>query len=269
MFNPASHLDDLITLVKTAGESIMRFHSDGYDTIKKSDGSPVTLADQASEDLILQGLSTLTPDIPVIAEEQAEAGNAPVINTNDTFWLVDPLDGTKEFIKGTDDFAINIGLVRNGIPVFGLVYLPATQDIYYGGEGIGAFFNHQPITTAPYNPEDGLVMIGSDSHPDSDKGQLRTQMLKGHKIQRYTTRGSGIKFCLIADGTAHLYPRFVPTYEWDTAAAHALLLQAGGDIIDFKTKKRLTYGKAGYLNGHIVTGTNKILRLLPVRHTAT
>lgn len=269
MFTPADHLDSLLTLARTAGEAIMRFRDEGFETIKKTDGSPVTLADQASEDIIIAGLQSLTPSIPVIAEEQAEAGLSPQTREADTFWLVDPLDGTKEFIKGSDDFAINIGLIRHGIPVFGLVHIPATGDIYYGGAGIGAFLNDSNISTLPYNREDGLVMIGSASHPDSDKGRLRAAMLEGHIIQRYTTRGSGIKFCLIADGTAHLYPRFVPTYEWDTAAAHAMLLQVGGDIIDVQTKQRLTYGKAGYRNGNLVTGTNEVLELLAIRHTAT
>ena len=262
MFDTSHHLESLIKLAETAGHAIMRYHTDGYNITAKTDGSPVTHADQASEDIILAGLKALAPDIPVIAEEQAEAGIAPDISANAEYWLVDPLDGTKEFIKGTDDFAVNIGLVRHGTPVFGIVYLPSTQDIYFGGEGIGAFFNRNPISTLPYIKDEGLIIVGSASHPDSDNGKRRKAMLKDHTVQKYTTRGSGIKFCLIADGTAHLYPRFVPTYEWDTCAAHAMLLQVGGDIIDFETGQRLAYGKKHFRNGNIITATTEILDFL-------
>lgn len=263
-FNAHHHLDDLLNIAVSAARAIMRHHVVGYNVIQKSDGSPVTLADKESEAIIIEGLKNLTPNIPVIAEEQAEAGIAPDISPLDTFWLVDPLDGTKEFIKGTNDFTINIGMVRKGTPVFGLVYLPATQDIYYGGEGIGVFRNYIEVSPAPYSHEEGLIIIGSGTHPDRDKGKRREAMLKGHKIQKFTTRGSGLKFCLIADGTAHLYPRFVPTYEWDTCAAHAMLLQTGGDIIDYETGERLAYGKKNhnYKNGSIITGTKEILALL-------
>ncbi len=242
----------------------MFHHARGHNITEKSDGSPVTLADQASEDIVLAGLKSIAPDIPIVAEEQAEAGFSPDIQGHSMYWLVDPLDGTKEFIKGTNDFTINIGLIENGTPVFGLVYLPATRDIYYGGEGIGAFLNHRPMVPSPYHRDEGLIIIGSGTHPDPDKGKRREAILKGHPIQKFTTRGSGLKFCLIADGTAHLYPRFVPTCEWDTCAAHAMLLQTGGDIIDYKSGQRLSYGKtfAAYRNGPLITGTKEVLDII-------
>ena len=119
-------------------------------------------------------------------------------------------------------FTVNIGLIRDEKPVFGLVYLPASDDLYYGGEGVGAFFNGSPISTRPYNINDGLRIVGRKDHPHKDKLEKRRAFLKGHKVKDYVIRGSSLKFCMVADGQAHLYPRFVPTYEWDTAAAHAI-----------------------------------------------
>ncbi len=261
-FNPERYFQDIIALAKQASEVIMPHFHEGVEVREKTDRSPVTLADQASEDLILTGLARLTPDIPIVAEELAEDGLAPDVSGADEYWLIDPLDGTKEFIKGSKDFTINIGLIRGGVPVFGCVYLPAIGDVYYGGEGLGVFRNDVAIRTRPYDAQEGLVMVGKELHPDKHKDAIRKQFLKNQTVSSYTTRGSSLKFCLIADGTAHLYPRFVATYEWDTAAAHALLLQAGGDIVDFDTGTRLSYGKHNFLNGHLVTGTNEVLKIL-------
>ena len=262
-FRSKRHFKDIIALAVAAGNVIMPHFNAGVDVRRKGDGSPVTLADQASEDVVLTGLSKLTPDIPIVAEEMAENGLAPDIQNVDEYWLVDPLDGTKEFLKGSKDFTVNIGLIRAGIPVFGCVYLPAIGDIYYGGDGLGAFRNNVAIQVRDYHSAEGLIMIGRQSqNPDPQKIAMCEAFLKGQKIASYTTRGSSLKFCLIADGTAHLYPRFVPTYEWDTVAAHALLLQTGGDIVDFKTGERLRYGKPDFLNGHLVTGTNDVLKIL-------
>lgn len=261
-FNLSHHLDDLIILAKQAGATIMPYWRVNTNVMRKDDGSPVTLADQAAEDIIVAGLKSIAPNIPIIAEELTEAGRAPDITNASEYWLVDPLDGTKEFIKGTKDFTINIGLIRDGVPVFGLVYLPASDDLYYGGENIGAFLNHEPIMTKSYNADIGLTIIGSKMHPNPKRQELRDQFLKGNKVSSYTTRGSSIKFCMVAGGEAHIYPRFIPTYEWDTCAAHAILLQVDGDIIDFKTGYQLAYGKVNFLNGPIVTGTDQVLNIL-------
>ena len=260
--NIASHVDNIVNLACAAGAVIMPYYKEALDIREKADMSPVTIADRASEELILTGLSQLTPDIPIVAEELAEEGLAPSIAGHDTYWLVDPLDGTKEFIKGSPDFTVNIGLVHHGKPVLGVVYIPATDDLYHGGEGIGAYLNGKAIKAKQYIEKDGLTLVGSRLHPNPDKQSLRDKFLKEHKVSNYAMRGSSLKFCLIADGTAHLYPRFVPTYEWDTCAAHAILLQAGGEILDFKTQKRLAYGKDNFLNGHLVTATNEVLKIL-------
>lgn len=256
------HPQDIAKIAKTAGAAVMPYWQSGADVRRKNDGSPVTLADQASEDIILKGLSALTPNIPVIAEEQFEAGKAPDISNAHEYWLVDPLDGTKEFIKGTGDFTINIGLIRDGVPVFGLVYLPATDDLYYGGQGMGVYLNGEQVNIKSYHPDIGLTLIGNPDKITPERKRLRDAFLKGMLVRDHVIRGSSVKFCMIADGTAHLYPRFVPTYEWDTCAAHAMLLEVGGDIIDFETGQRLTYGKPKHLNGPIVTGTNQVLNIL-------
>lgn len=224
----------------------------------KGDGSPVTLADPASEAIIIARLNELTPGIPVIAEEQAEADLSPIMTATDTFWLVDPLDGTKEFIKGSKDFCVNIGLIENDVPVFGAMYCPATKDFYYGGQTVGgSFLNDIALSLHDYDADNGVIVVTGASLKFSTRVQ---PFIEGHKVQNTVTRGCTLKFCLIAEGKADIYPRFVPTYEWDTAAAHAMLLAMGGDMIDLQTKKRLSYAKENYLNGAIVTGTNQALK---------
>jgi 3'(2'), 5'-bisphosphate nucleotidase len=256
IFNPADSYADLLDLVKIAGKEIMAHFESNVGVIHKQDGSPVTIADKLSEDILIKGLGRITPDIPVIAEEMAEAGKAFDIKNHDYVWMVDPLDGTKEFVKGTHDFTINIGLLKNMSPVFGLVYLPATGDIYYGGHGIGAFLNGKAVKIKSFDSDKGVILIGNRFYYPTGKV---AGFLRGHKIQNIITRGSSLKFCLIAQGLADIYPRFIPTYEWDTAAAHAMLIAVGGDIIDIQTAQRLTYGKDNFLNGPLATGSNQAL----------
>jgi 3'(2'), 5'-bisphosphate nucleotidase len=258
--NIADHIDHLTTIIKSAGELIMGYRRDGFDVIRKPDGSPVTSADPAAEAIIIDGLKSIAPTIPIIAEE-SDNGD---ISDADYFWMVDPLDGTKEFIKGTDDFAVIIGLVHKGTPIFGMMYSPATGDLYYGGQGIGVFLNGVSVNIRTYDVSQGFYIVGKERLKESKKVSA---YLQGHKIANTMMRGSSLKFCLVADGTADLYPRFVPTYEWDTVAAHAMLLAVGGDIIDYKTKQRLQYGKfdTQYLNGSLITGTHQALRALGLK----
>jgi len=262
MFDPSHHLNDLKAIAKDAAAAAMPYWGN-KDAVKyKADGSPVTLADPASETIILPRLSAICPDIPTISEEQFEAGESPDISNAPEYWLVDPLDGTKEFIKGTNDFTINIGLIRDGVPVFGLVYLPATDDLYYGGAGMGVYLNDEQVNIKSYNDDIGLTLIGNPDKITPTRKRLRDEFLNGMKVDGHVIRGSSVKFCMVADGTAHLYPRFVPTYEWDTCAAHAMLLENGGDILDYETGQRLRYGKPDFLNDFLVTGTNQVLNIL-------
>lgn len=265
-FDYASLIDALKDLAIKAGESTLPyFRNDDTAVRHKQDGSPQTNADKASEAIIVKGLRQLPFDTPVIAEEEAEDGKSPDIIGYESFWLVDPLDGTREFVKGNGDYTVNIGLIHHGKPVLGVVYIPVEQTLYFGGEGIGAWqqLPNKPaekITVRAYDSQN-LVIVASRSHTNPKKMQA---YLDGMVVKDFITRGSSLKFCLVAQGLADLYPRFVPTYEWDTAAAHAILLESGGDIIDYQTNERLTYGKADkdYRNGHLITGSNEMLKAL-------
>lgn len=215
-----------------AGAEIMRLYDQGFAVETKSDASPVTEADRAAEAIILKGLAALTPDIPVVAEEEAAAGRLPDIGQR--FFLVDPLDGTKEFISRNGEFTVNIALIENGIPIAGVVYAPALGRIFWGSENTGAFTgevvngqidNTRPIHVRPAPPE-GLLAIGSRSH-----GAQETQdWLKAYKVSDFVSAGSSLKFCLLATGEADIYPRLGRTMEWDTAAGHAVLNAAGGKV---------------------------------------
>ncbi|MEM9965665.1 MAG: 3'(2'),5'-bisphosphate nucleotidase CysQ [Asticcacaulis sp.] len=215
-----------------AGAEIMRLYDQGFAVETKSDASPVTEADRAAEAIILKGLAALTPDIPVVAEEEAAAGRLPDIGQR--FFLVDPLDGTKEFISRNGEFTVNIALIENGIPIAGVVYAPALGRIFWGAQDTGAFTgeivnghidNTRPIHVRPAQPE-GLLAIGSRSH-----GAQETQdWLKAYKVSDFVSAGSSLKFCLLATGEADIYPRLGRTMEWDTAAGHAVLNAAGGKV---------------------------------------
>lgn len=215
-----------------AGAEIMRLYDNGFAVETKSDASPVTEADRAAEAIILKWLAALTPDIPVVAEEEEAAGRLPDIGQR--FFLVDPLDGTKEFISRNGEFTVNIALIENGIPTAGVVYAPALGRIFWGSENTGAFTgeivnghidNTRPIHVRPA-PSEGLLAIGSRSH-----GAQETQdWLKAYKVSDFVSAGSSLKFCLLATGEADIYPRLGRTMEWDTAAGHAVLNAAGGKV---------------------------------------
>ena len=210
----------------------------------KADASAVTEADTRAEAVILKGLSQLSPGIAVIAEEQAAAGNLP--QTGPLFYLVDPLDGTREFVSRNGEFTVNIALIANGVPVAGVLYAPALGRLYFGATGSGAFRRDtaapgapaQPIQVRPA-PQDGLAAVGSRSH-----GNAETADWLGRKpVASLLSAGSSLKFGLLAEGAADLYPRFSRTMEWDTAAGDAILRAAGGIVLG-PDGTPLRYGKA-------------------------
>lgn len=225
----------------------MAVYRTDFDSTRKDDGSPVTLADTASESVILPGLRDLTPDIPVISEEEHSAGDSPD-DIGQRYWLVDPLDGTREFLKRNDEFTVNIGLVENNVPVLGILYAPAL-DLMYSGSGIGGATliegekDERPIACR-LPPKDGLDVLVSRSH---SRGGKVDQYLADEKVRNRIPQGSALKFGRLAEGTADIYPRFGPTCEWDTAAGHAIVLSAGGSLtrIDGTT---FDYGKPKFLN---------------------
>ncbi len=231
-----------------AGAVIMRHYAAADTTVEtKADGSPVTAADEAAEAVILAGLATLAPQIPVVAEECAAAGNVPDISGGQ-FWLVDPLDGTREFISRNGEFTVNIALVENGRPVLGAVYAPVLSTLYLGciGEAAWREIGAEPraLISARQTPDEGLTVIASRSHGDR---QALTDYLGDRPVTAERKAGSSLKFCVLAEGGADLYPRFGRTMEWDTAAGDAVL-QAAGGVVETLDEQPLRYGKPGLDN---------------------
>jgi 3'(2'), 5'-bisphosphate nucleotidase len=218
------------------------------DVRQKADRSPVTAADDAAEAFILAALRDLTPDIPAVSEEASEAGAVPDISGG-RFWLVDSLDGTKEFLSRNGEFTVNIALIENGRPVAGVVHAPALGKTWTGaGPDTATFAKGQqpPIPIrARAIPADGAVVAASRRHGDA---AAMDRFLAGFTIKDRVDAGSSLKFCLVASGEADLYPRFGRTMEWDTAAGHAVLHAAGGEVTRADTGAPLVYGKPGFEN---------------------
>lgn len=236
-------------LAERAGAEIRRIRARGFAVRRKADDSTVTEADHASEAIILAGLRQALPGCPVIAEEEVAAGAAP--SGADSFWLVDPLDGTREFAGGGDDFAVNIGLVRDGRPVLGVVGVPATDVLYGGIVGSGAWCRRngqrRPIA-ARRPPPAGLTVVASRHHGDAVRLDA---FLAGRTVAQVVNFGSSLKFCRLAEGEADLYPRFGRTMEWDTCSPQAVLEAAGGRVTTLDGRP-LRYGKPGWDNPHFI-----------------
>jgi 3'(2'),5'-bisphosphate nucleotidase len=222
-----------------AGSVVMRHYAAGAESRLKGDNSPVTDADEEAEKLILAELAKAFPGVPVVAEEEAAAGRIAAIGAR--FFLVDPLDGTKEFLSRNGEFTVNIAEVVDGVPVAGVVYAPALDRLFLGGKP-GAFEGTKPLQ-ARRAPKDGLVAMGSRSHADA----ATAEFLKDFDIKTFISAGSSLKFCLVAAGEADIYARGGRTMEWDTAAGHAVLAAAGGMVTDWNGAP-LRYGKKGFEN---------------------
>jgi 3'(2'), 5'-bisphosphate nucleotidase len=254
MFSPSNDLNRLLDFAQQAGREIMRIYVSDFVVASKADNSPVTEADQRAEKIILKGLSEQWSSIPVLAEEAASAGKIPQLGNR--FFLVDPLDGTKEFTSRNGEFTVNIALIENGKPVMGVVYAPAIDQMYWGEAAVGAGFadvsqgqNLSQVTWQRIEvrrpPEAGLTVVASRSHMDA----ATEDYLKSRRVKTLTSAGSSLKFCLVAKGDADLYPRFGRTMEWDTGAGQAVLEAAGGKVCNVEGST-LRYGKAdrGYDN---------------------
>ncbi|GAB0114266.1 3'(2'),5'-bisphosphate nucleotidase CysQ [Acidisoma sp. C75] len=236
-------------IAEQAGRATLAFYGDQAGAREKADGSPVTLADEAAEAVILPRLRALTPEIPVVSEEEVAAGIGPT-TVGDRFWLVDPLDGTKEFLKGNGEFTVNIALIEDGRPVLGVVVAPALGQTYAGAAGRALRADaagERPILCRAVPPE-GLTVVGSRSHGDAAAMEA---FLAGRQVAAFRAAGSSLKLCLIAAGEADLYPRLGPTMEWDIAAGHAVLAAAGGGLRTLDGA-RFAYGKPGFRNPHFV-----------------
>jgi 3'(2'), 5'-bisphosphate nucleotidase len=226
-------------IASSAGALVMRHYQDGAEARLKADRTPVTDADEEAERLILAALAKAFPGVPVVAEEEAAAGR--IAETKGHFFLVDPLDGTKEFLSRNGEFTVNIAEVVDGVPVAGAVYAPALARLFTGDAG-GAFEGMKPIRARPA-PKDGLIAVGSRSHKDA----ATDEFLKAFRVREFVSAGSSLKFCLVAAGEADIYARGGRTMEWDTAAGHAVLAAAGGGVMEWSGAP-LLYGKPGFEN---------------------
>jgi len=254
--NYGALLQDVTELARQAATAVMGVYESDFEVMQKSDESPVTQADLKAEAIITPGLRALTPDIPIVAEEAVSQGDVPTVG-DAPFWLVDPVDGTKEFLSKNGEFTINIGLVVDRQPVLGVVLAPALDNtLYSGAKGLGAKRQigkglARPIHVRP-EPIDGLTVIYSRRH--GDPRQLM-DFLGSRRVTERISAGSSLKFCLVAAGEADVYPRFGPTHEWDTAAAHAVLTAAGGRV-ETVDGSPLLYGKASFRNSDFVAWGN-------------
>lgn len=234
----------VLELSLEAGRRIMAIYQEPQEIITKEDDSPLTKADLASHRCLVEGLGALTPDIPVLSEESSEQVKAERAGWA-TYWLIDPLDGTKEFIKRNGEFTVNVALIDKGVPVMGVVHAPALDTSYWGVGGHGAWMQEGDavpctITVAqnPGNTGDWKV-VGSRSHQSTDFAEFM-QTLPGAEV---VSMGSSLKLCLVAAGQAHLYPRLGPTCEWDTAAAQAVVEAAGGQVLAWPGLEPLRYNR--------------------------
>ncbi|MFC4260109.1 3'(2'),5'-bisphosphate nucleotidase CysQ [Marinobacter lacisalsi] len=247
--NHESLLDKILEIADIAGEKVMAIYQTDFEVETKEDNSPITEADIASHHVIVDGLKALTPDIPILSEESA---NAPWEERKnwDRFWLVDPIDGTKDFTNRTGEFTVNIALIENGEPVMGVVTAPALNEAYWGIKGQGAWKREADGSTRKLqvvNPPEAIRTVASKNHLNQETRDFIDQLGNHELVQA----GSSLKFCRIAEGKADIYPRLGPTCEWDTGAAHAVLVAAGGKVNQLDGTP-LAYGKEHVLNPYFV-----------------
>ena len=254
-------IQSVIEITKQAGAVIMDVYKTNFEIHIKNDKSPVTEADTRANDIITEGLLNIAPDIPILSEEGRDIPFKERSKWG-SFWLVDPLDGTKEYIKKNDEFTVNIAYMENNKPIFGVVYAPALDELYWGSIEKGAF---KSVSGDSFNPirvkselNDPIQIAISRSHPSSKMDNFLAQFdtFDLHPM------GSSLKICSVADGTVHFYPRLGPTMEWDTAASHALINSAGGELIRYGTNLTLEYNKEDLLNPEFIAGNLNSIEFL-------
>ena len=244
----------VIEVAKEAGAAILSVYNDeaSFETELKDDKSPLTRADKLANEVIVEGLEKLPEIYPIISEENKQIAYDERKNF-ETFWLVDPLDGTKEFIKRNGEFTVNIALVKNGSPIMGVVYVPVSQDLYWAVKGEGAYYGSfddaQRLLANEYKLTDsGLRVVCSRSHIN----QATQDFIDKLDAPEAVSKGSSLKFLLIASGKAEVYPRMGPTMEWDTGAAQIILEESGGSILQLETNEPLEYNKENLLNPYFI-----------------
>ena len=248
-------LPEVVKVAEKAGEAILEIYANGdYETKYKEDNSPITCADMESHNIIVDAMRRLTPAVEVLSEESEQVSYEQRKSWNH-YWLVDPLDGTKEFLKRSGEFTVNIAMIENGRPILGVVYAPAIGKLYYAAKSVGAFKRVQrgePIAIKANGAVSGkLIIVASRFHATKELDYFLNQVDDYEKINM----GSSLKLCLVADGSAHLYPRLGPTMEWDTAAADCVVDEAGGHVTDLHGNP-LRYNKPDLLNPEFVVYGN-------------
>lgn len=241
-------IDDIIAIAQKAGDVIMEIYRKDFSVEYKDDKSPLTKADQKANDVIVNGLNALSVQFPIFSEE---GKLTPYEERKDWeyFWMVDPLDGTKEFIKKNDEFTVNIALIHNNFPVLGVVYAPALNEMYWAKQGEGAFKNtvRLPIVINEA-PEINLTVVASKSHLSEETKACIDKLRKTTKDLLFVSKGSSLKLVMVAEGSADVYPRLAPTMEWDTAAAHAIILEAKKQVYNYTNNQPLVYNKEAPIN---------------------
>jgi len=254
-FHLESNLDAACRIARAAGDAILTIYAGDFSVHEKSDASPLTEADMAAHRVIVAGLGELEPKLPILSEESVEIPFKERRRWK-TYWLVDPLDGTREFIKRNGEFTVNIALIHEGHPILGVVHIPVQNRTYFAAKGLGAYRregdNEGENSAVPIHvrawAEEPLRILASRSRPSRLLDEYLAKA--GTRFGRYEiiTIGSSLKFCLLAEGAADLYPQFGPTSEWDTAAAHAIILEAGGEVTDMRLNALVYNRKDSLLN---------------------
>jgi len=251
------NIEEIIDIAIEAGKATLEIYEQDFEVITKADNSPLTMADERSNAIIVKGLSELSvgSELPVISEE-TKLLSYEERKDWDILWLVDPLDGTKEFIKKNGEFTINIALVKNGLPVLGVIYVPVREVLYYAIEGKGTFMRAEGVETKlqlrDLKGNDKLLIVASRSHNSEAVEAYVADKKKEFNEVDYVPAGSSLKFCLLAEGKADVYPRLAPTMEWDTGAGHIIAKEAGAQVLVYGEDKELQYNKENLLNPHFI-----------------
>jgi 3'(2'), 5'-bisphosphate nucleotidase len=256
-----SNLEIAIKAAIEAGKEILKIYNTNFSVEVKDDASPLTLADKNANDVIISYLEKT--NFPIISEENKQIEFSERKNWT-TCWIVDPLDGTKEFVKRNGEFTVNIALVEKGKPVLGVIYVPVTKELYYTTEGLSKafkmtisedesfnFISKNSKVLQPSSYLEPIKIVGSRSHLNDATKEYISEIEKCNKVE-IVSKGSSLKFCLLAEGNAHVYPRFAPTMEWDTAAGQAICEAVGVSVIDQNTQQPLRYNKENLLNPHFL-----------------
>jgi len=239
-------LAEIVNIAQDAGNAIMKIYKRDFSIEYKDDKSPLTEADTKSNEIICSALERLYPNIPIMSEENKQTDYDERKNW-DYYWCIDPIDGTKEFIKKNDEFTVNIALIHKDTPVLGVVYAPAIDEMYKAKKGEGAFKNDQKLPLKHNeHPKEKLFVVASKSHL-SEETQDFINQLDAKEIEQ-VSKGSSLKLCMVAEGVADIYPRLAPTMEWDTAAADAVVREAGKMTYQFENNKPMLYNKENLLN---------------------